>query len=313
MPKRSKRKSELLCFVVCPIGDPASEHRRRSDGILREIIQPAVAELGFRVERADHDKSPGIVTDTIMSKVLDADLVVADLTGLNPNVMYEVALRHAVNRPVVQMIEQGNKLPFDIQGVNTIFFQATLEGRQEAVAHLKSAAAIAVKDTSIGNPVLRAFQFKALRTSDLPASKLLADALEEMRALASQIRSDAQVESHRRRQAERDVRAWLESQLLKHLRMDHRIDEIEDSVDAVDWHFFYRDGLVIVVLIMQLELVIGAAVSATLEDTLDADNLAGMADFIAEDLIDQAHRVLDRLDERTPDTADTEAGTAHGG
>jgi len=95
-----------FCFVISPIGEPESTDRRRSDGILDEVIKPGMGPPDrYHVERADHDKSPGIVTESIIGKLLDADLVVADLTGVNPNVMYELALRHATGKPVVQIME----------------------------------------------------------------------------------------------------------------------------------------------------------------------------------------------------------------
>jgi hypothetical protein len=108
-----KNEKKLFCFIISPIGNPESEERNRADGILDEIIRPAL-EPQYRVERADHDKSPGIVTEAIIGKLIDADLVVADLTGHNPNVFYELAIRHATGMPIVQVIESGNNLPFDI-------------------------------------------------------------------------------------------------------------------------------------------------------------------------------------------------------
>lgn len=117
-----------LCFVVSPIGSPGSPERKRSNGYLREVIEPVAGKAGYRVERADHDKAPGIVTEAIVNKLVLADLVIADLHGPNPNVMYEVALRHATGKPIVQMISDGEALPFDIGGMNTILY----DGRSTA-------------------------------------------------------------------------------------------------------------------------------------------------------------------------------------
>lgn len=185
-----KEDQQRHCFVICPIGDRGSDVRKRSDGILNEIIRPAVESMGFHVERADHDRSPGIVTDSIIQKTMDSDLVVADLSGYNPNVMYELAVRHASGRPVVQMIEHGQVLPFDVSAVNTIVFEANLGGRSAAVAAVQAAASAALEGRH-ANPIRRAAELHALRSSDDRQGELVADALSELRQLAGEIRAAA--------------------------------------------------------------------------------------------------------------------------
>ena len=49
-------------------------------------------------------------------------MIIADLTDLNPNVLYELAVRHAVLKPFVQIIASGQAIPFDVSGIRTIFF-----------------------------------------------------------------------------------------------------------------------------------------------------------------------------------------------
>lgn len=177
------------CFVICPIGEPDSDIRKRANGVLDAIIRPALEPKGLVVERADHDKAPGIVTESIITKTIEADLVVADLTGHNPNVMYELALRHATGRPVVQIIEHGERLPFDISGVNTIFFRSTLDSVRNAVIDLGRAAEAAMSGEEHGNPIIRATEFVALSESKRSEAELVADALRELRQLAVEIRS----------------------------------------------------------------------------------------------------------------------------
>lgn len=58
----------------------------------------------------------------MISALVESELVVADLTGHNPNVFYELAIRHAVAKPYVQMIDSEQTLPFDISTLRTIHF-----------------------------------------------------------------------------------------------------------------------------------------------------------------------------------------------
>lgn len=108
------------CFVIAPIGKADSEIRCRSDQVLELVITPAVRMRGYEAVRADRISSPGVITDQVIQLVMDAPLVVADLTGGNPNVFYELAVRHAVQKPLIQLIEQGEPIPFDIGAMRTI-------------------------------------------------------------------------------------------------------------------------------------------------------------------------------------------------
>lgn len=110
------------CFVIAPIGEQGSETRKRSDQVLRHIIQPAAEECGYKVSRADKMEKPGLITSQIIQRIMEDDLVVADLTEHNPNVFYELAIRHARRKPVIHIISEGEKIPFDVANSRTIYF-----------------------------------------------------------------------------------------------------------------------------------------------------------------------------------------------
>jgi hypothetical protein len=108
------------CFLICPIGKPGSDVRRRSDQWVRHVIMPVAKQHGYEVARADEMPNSGIITNQIIKALFESPLVVADLTGGNPNVFYELALRHACGKPYIQMVHIGQEIPFDLQGVRTI-------------------------------------------------------------------------------------------------------------------------------------------------------------------------------------------------
>jgi hypothetical protein len=96
------------CFVIGPIGASGSPEREHANTFLQYIVKPcnAFAEFDYADPvRADQIAAPGQITTQIIEHLLHDDLVIADLTGHNPNVFYELSLRHAIAKPVVQMGE----------------------------------------------------------------------------------------------------------------------------------------------------------------------------------------------------------------
>jgi len=73
----------------------------------------------------------------ILSELAGCDLVIADLTDKNPNVMYEVGVRQALLRPLIFMCEKGQSLPFDLSDLRTVFYKLELEDAEQAKEELK--------------------------------------------------------------------------------------------------------------------------------------------------------------------------------
>lgn len=110
---------DKICFIVSPIGSDDSEERKHADLILGSLLEPAVAELGLTAVRADKIDKPGIITGQVIEHIARAALVIADLSSTNPNVFYELALRQAARKPVVQICRVGDPLPFDVNQYRT--------------------------------------------------------------------------------------------------------------------------------------------------------------------------------------------------
>jgi hypothetical protein len=123
--KKAMSKWEVTCFYITAIGDEGSDPRKHSDLFLSTLVEPALKELGLEVVRADKIAEPGMITTHILEHIKLSKLVVADLSLLNPNVFYEMALRHAVKLPIVQIIQKADRLPFDVNQVNSIVIDNT--------------------------------------------------------------------------------------------------------------------------------------------------------------------------------------------
>jgi hypothetical protein len=81
---------------------------------------PAVKEFNLRVVRADQIGKPGMIGKQVLQHILSSRLVIADLSFHNPNVFYELCLRHATRLPTVQIIRAAVPIPFDIEQYRTV-------------------------------------------------------------------------------------------------------------------------------------------------------------------------------------------------
>ncbi|MEO0618104.1 MAG: hypothetical protein AAFZ01_02365 [Pseudomonadota bacterium] len=116
--------SELkTCFVICAIGLPGSSERKHADIVLNYLIKPTVEQAGYRVKRADEATSAGMITVDTINDIFDSDLVIADLTFHNPNVFYELGLRHSTKRPTIHIASHDTSLPFDNADHRAVFYE----------------------------------------------------------------------------------------------------------------------------------------------------------------------------------------------
>jgi hypothetical protein len=166
------------CFIVGPIGSLGTEPRKSADFLLKGIIRPSIEEsLNLAIWRADEDNNPGMITDKVIGDIYESDLVVADLSELNPNVFYELGIRHAASKPTIHMASQGTKLPFDNLGHRAIFFdRSDWDSVEGAKKHLHSQASIALADNfEVSNPITQALSARAFRASAKPTEKIMAE------------------------------------------------------------------------------------------------------------------------------------------
>jgi nucleoside 2-deoxyribosyltransferase len=111
----------LTCFAIMPFRERESVRSAGFFGeVLRALVAPAGREAGFEVITANRDGSD-VIQATIVNQLLDADLVVADLTENNPNVLFELGLRIAEDKPVALIRAKGTAPIFDVDNMLRVF------------------------------------------------------------------------------------------------------------------------------------------------------------------------------------------------
>ena len=114
------------CFVISPIGSEGSKIRKDADEVFKFIIQPAMHKFDITPFRSDHLDKPGKISEQVFQEIKDANLCIADLTGNNPNVFYELAIAQMLNKPVIIIIKKGQKIPFDVKDFRIIQYDISI-------------------------------------------------------------------------------------------------------------------------------------------------------------------------------------------
>ncbi|MCA1607542.1 MAG: hypothetical protein LC775_19230, partial [Acidobacteria bacterium] len=177
------------CFVVCPIGAAGSETRKRTDQVHKHVICATLEPMGYSVTRGDSIEQSGQITSQVIDKLLNVDLVIADLTDQNANVFYELAVRHAVRKPFIQIMTDGQKLPFDIQSLRTIFFNHTdLDSVYEAKQMLAAMAKSLEEGSAVETPMTYTLDLQSLRQSEDTEARGIAEIIDELATLKKMMR-----------------------------------------------------------------------------------------------------------------------------
>jgi tetratricopeptide (TPR) repeat protein len=133
----SNRKT---CFVIMPYGGSDEAARKRYTGIFKTIITPAAEAAGYKAKRSDIENSPGNITHDIINDLASADMVIADLTSANPNVFFELGIRHAFRKSgTVHIIDVTHEIPFDIKNYRAIEYSTELADIPLAIEQIADA------------------------------------------------------------------------------------------------------------------------------------------------------------------------------
>ena len=85
-------------------------------------VRQAVDMSGHTLIRIDELFATGNITDQIHNEINKADLVIADISNQNPNVMYEVGFAQSAQKPILPISEQGQQIPFDIASIRVLIY-----------------------------------------------------------------------------------------------------------------------------------------------------------------------------------------------
>ena len=126
-----------ICFIIMPYGD-------WFDHYYKQIYKKAILDAGLKPIRADELFTASAVIDDIWHLTKKSKIVLADLTGKNPNVFYELGLAHALAKPALLITESMDDVPFDLRHLRVITYD---KNNEEWGQKLINEITIALKET----------------------------------------------------------------------------------------------------------------------------------------------------------------------
>jgi hypothetical protein len=104
-----------MCFVIMPFHEPFNEY-------YEVIIKSAVCEAGLIPQRADEILGPGAFMEDVVNGIRSSNIIIAELTGRNANVFYELGLAHGLAKPVIMITQNKEDVPSDLKALKWIYY-----------------------------------------------------------------------------------------------------------------------------------------------------------------------------------------------
>ena len=124
-------QQDRICFVVVQFTD-------EYNALYTDVIRPPCEAFGYTVVRGDDFYHSGLIIEDITRSIRESNLVIADVTPNNPNVFYEVGFAHGIGKTTILLSDRKrDKLPFDISGFRTLFYDNSIGGKSAVEERLR--------------------------------------------------------------------------------------------------------------------------------------------------------------------------------
>lgn len=163
-PKKASKEitHSKKCFFITPIGDQKSNEFEKLEGLIENVLNPVLEEKNYEIIVAHQIQNLGSINDQIFKNIIESDLIITNLTGLNANVMYETAVAHSFGKPTIMISESGTNLPFDLKIDRTIFFNDSIKGTGLLKKEILGKITQLEGDSNTDNPIVRVIQSSKL-------------------------------------------------------------------------------------------------------------------------------------------------------
>lgn len=235
MPSKSQDKPSVNpeCFIIMPIADSEGYDKGHFSKVYEDIFKPACINSGFSPIRADEVKQTNLIHLDILQKLIESPMAICDLSSRNPNVLFELGLRQAFDKPTVLVQENGTPKIFDIAPLRYTEYRRELKYREvlEDQSLIAEAIAATKESTDKGegvNSIVRILSLSKPATLTEVKDSDSSSLLQLVRAEMSEMRNDFRktmnvIEFERERTFVRDSNLSL-------IHLDRRLREAKDNL-----------------------------------------------------------------------------------
>ncbi|MEO1495558.1 MAG: hypothetical protein AAFV43_00235 [Planctomycetota bacterium] len=187
-----KRPSKGECFVIMPISDQPGYPDGHFGDVYRDLIKPAVKTSGYTPVRADEVKKTNLIHEDILRRLLDTPLAVCDLSSRNPNVLFELGIRQAFDKPTVLLKDDKTPEVFDVGPLRYIEYAHSLRYADvlEAQAELDQVIGETIEAAESGELVNSLIRLLALQEAATKPDAPTMDAATLVELVRAEIRSE---------------------------------------------------------------------------------------------------------------------------
>lgn len=116
-----------ICFVIMPISTPDGYQEGHFDCVYERIFKPAIEQAGFVPCRVDEGHASKSITDQIYRNLIQSQMVLCDISANNPNVFYELGVRHGLEEKISLVKDDLSEAPFDIKGIHFDVYSSNMD------------------------------------------------------------------------------------------------------------------------------------------------------------------------------------------
>lgn len=196
MAKEIRNDKKEKCFVIMPISDQGDYPKEHFQKVYEQIFVPAIEEAGYEAFRVDEDNMCTPIVEKIFKAIQECPMALCDLSNRNPNVLYELGIRQAYDKPVVLVQDDKTDRIFDVSGINTISYSSNRLFEEVLDARRRITDAIISLKEGKQNSIIKVINAQSATVSSDKMSKedkvevMLAGLLEDVNDLKMQIRKN---------------------------------------------------------------------------------------------------------------------------
>lgn len=220
------------CFVIMPIADCDGYEKGHFSHVYDDIIKPAIGKTEYKAIRADEVKETNLIHLDILKKLIDAPIAVCDLSTRNPNVLFELGIRQAFDKPVVLIQERGTQKIFDIAPLRYLEYSKDMKYHEVIESQKKLQEAIeatkaAERESGNVNSIVKLMALSAPASiPNLDCSNKEVLALDVMRSQMNDIKMMMEMFIH---EGKRGISRRSNIAAIEYERIINRLDKLSSS------------------------------------------------------------------------------------